>query len=74
MFGAAGCAFGPSGSADLDTTASTDSLDWFNDQVTTAPQLPEAYVSRAQFHLRNDRTGEAMADYARAVGLDSTRI
>lgn len=74
MLGAAGCAFGPSGSADLDTTASTDSIGWFNDKVAAAPQLPEAYVARAQFHLRNDRTGEAMADYARAVGLDSTRI
>ncbi len=74
IFGAAGCALGPSGSADLDTTASTDSLDWFNDQVTAAPQLPETYIARAQFHLRNERKGEAMADYARAIGLDSTRL
>ena len=74
MIGAAGCAFEPSSSADSATIGSTDSLDWYNNQVTAAPQRPQVYADRAQFHLRNDRTGEAMADYARVVGLDSTRV
>jgi len=74
IIGAAGCALEPSGSADSATVDFTDSLDWYNDLVVASPNLPKVYVDRAQFHLRNERTGEAMADYARAVGLDSTRV
>ena len=74
MIGAAGCAFEPSSSADSAVINPTDSLDWYNDQVAAAPQQPLVYARRAQFHLRNNRTGEAMADYARVVSLDSTRV
>ena len=70
----AGCGSGVSESDGGGTEDMVDSLAWFNDRVTDAAGDPAAYLDRAAFHLRNQRAGECIEDYARAVRIDSTRL
>ena len=51
-----------------------DSLAWFNDQVVEGPNVPDPYLARGQFHMRNGEAGAAIDDYARAIMLDSSLV
>lgn len=74
VIGAAGCASGPSSSADLASQTVTDSLAWFNERVTVSPRAPEVYLERGSYQLRQGQTGEAISDFERAVSIDSTLV
>ena len=69
-----GCGDGASQSDGSGTEGMVDSLAWFNDRVAEAAGNQEVYLDRAAFHLRNQRIGECIEDFARAVRIDSTRV
>lgn len=73
MFWLGGCE-APGSAERHDVPAAMDSLAWFNDRVTNAPNDPVVYVERAGFQVRNERNGEAIADLGRALALDSTLL
>ena len=52
----------------------SDSLAWINTEIIKNPNLPELYMAKARYFLRENQLDNATAEADRAIGLDSTNI
>jgi tetratricopeptide (TPR) repeat protein len=52
----------------------SDSLAWINSEIIKNPNLPELYLAKARYFLRQHQLSNSMDEADRAIGLDSTNI
>ena len=70
------CTDAPKEKEDTQTVeeSTTDSLAWINSEIIKNPNLPDLYMAKARYFLREHQLDNSMAEVDRAIALDSTNI